>query len=90
MTKDGKSKAPLAPPAPAVLFGHQIEAALAGGALVGDLTLHLTLNDGRRLRRDDSVPLEQISYLGGAMHFRGVRVVEGGVTVSTLEGGGQA
>jgi len=31
------------------------------------------------------VPLDQISYLGGQMHFLGVRVMEGGVDVSVLE-----
>lgn len=81
------SKAPTlkSPQPPAILFRHEIEAALAGGASAKKMTLRLTLNDGRRLRRDDSVPLEQISYLGGAMHYLGVRVVEGGVTVSVLD-----
>lgn len=73
------------PPPPAVLFRRQIEAAIAGGASAETMTLRLTLNDGRRLRRDDSVPLDQISYRGGAMHYLGVRVVEGGVTVSVLD-----
>lgn len=82
-SKDGK---PLKPPAsPAVVFGPQIDSALAGGASAKAMTLRLTLNDGRRLRRDNTVPLDQISYLGGEMHFRGVRVVEGGVGVSILD-----
>ena len=73
------------PPSPASVFGGQIDTALAGGASVDAMTLRLTLNDGRRLRRDDDVPLDQISYLGGQMHFRGVRVIEGGVLVSVLD-----
>lgn len=82
MSKDVRPKPPVSP---AVLFGAQIDTALAGGVSSKAMTLRLTLSDGRRLRRDDAVPLEQISYLGGQMHFRGVRVVEGGVGVSVLD-----
>ena len=81
-SKDPRPKPPVSP---AVVFGAQIDTALAGGVLAKTMTLRLTLNDGRRLRRDDKVPLDQISYLGGEMHFRGVRVVEGGVGVSVLD-----
>ena len=80
-----KTSLPKPPPSPAVLFGGQIETALAGGAAAEGMTLRLTLNDGRRLRRDNDIPLEQISYQGGQMHFRGVRVIEGGVIVSVLD-----
>jgi hypothetical protein len=81
-----KSPAPKPPPqAPSVLFRREIEAAIAAGASAKKMTLRLTLNDGRRLRRDDTVPLEQISYRGGEMHFLGVRVLEGGVAVSALD-----
>ena len=77
---------PLKPPvSPAVLFRGEIEAAIAGGVPAKKMTLRLTLNDGRRLRRDQSVPLEQISYLGGEMHFLGVLVTEGGIDASVLE-----
>ena len=72
-------------PSPAILFGREIETALAGGASAKAMTLRLTLKDGRRLRRDDSVPLEQISYKDGEMRFLGVRVMEGGVTISALD-----
>jgi len=72
-------------PPPALLFRREIEAAIAGGASAEAMILRLTLNDGRRLRRDDSVPLEQIRYADGAMHYLGVRVVEGGVTASVLD-----
>jgi len=70
---------------PAVLFRREIEAAIAGGASAKKMTLRLTLNDGRRLRRDDAVPLEQIRYRDGEMHFLGVRVLEGGVAISALD-----
>lgn len=82
MTKVAKLKPPQSP---AVLFRGEIEAAIAGGASVKAMTLRLTLSDGRRLRRDENVPLEQISYLGGEMHFLGVRVMEGGVEASVLD-----
>lgn len=82
MSKVAKLKPPQSP---AVLFRSEIEAAVADGASVKAMTLRLTLNDGRRLRRDQSVPLEQISYLGGEMHFLGVRVMEGGVAASVLD-----
>lgn len=80
-----KTLPPKPPQAPSVLFRREIEAAIAGGASAKTMTLRLTLNDGRRLRRDDTVPLEQISYSGGEMHFLGVRVLEGGVAVSVLD-----
>ncbi|UAL11232.1 hypothetical protein [Caulobacter segnis] len=82
MSKDVKLKPPVSP---AVLFRGRIEAAIGEGVSVEAMVLRLTLNDGRRLRRDDNVPLDQISYLGGQMHFLGVRVMEGGVDVSVLE-----
>lgn len=77
---------PSSPPAPpAALFKRRIQDALTEGATVGDMTLRLTLGDARRLRRDADVPLEAISYHDGAMHFLGVKVVEGGVEASVLE-----
>ena len=88
MTKDQVSKAPrpLLPPAPpAVFFQRRIQDALTEGTAVADLTLRLTLGDARRLRRDADLPMEAISYHDGAMHFLGVKVVEGGVEASVLE-----
>lgn len=85
MSKTGGKLKP--PVSPAILFGGEIEAAIASGAPPEGLTLRLTLGDGHKLRRDASVPLESISYVGGAMHFLGVLVVEGGVTASVLERG---
>lgn len=73
------------PPSPAVLFRREIETAIAGGASAKTMTLRLTLKDSRRLRRDDAVPLDQISYANGEMRYLGVRVLEGGVTVSALD-----
>lgn len=79
---------PASPPAPpAALFQRRIQDALTDGAVVADMTLRLTLGDARRLRRDTAVPLEAISYHDGAMHFLGVKVIEGGVEASVLERG---
>ncbi len=88
MNKPGQKLKP--PVSPAVQFGGEIQAALAEGASPDAMTLRLTLNDGRRLRRDQTVPLDQIRYAEGTMHFMGVRVVEGGIEASVLEQGGQA
>lgn len=87
MSKDRPQPPPLPP---ATVFQRRIADALADGAAAGDLTLRLTLGDARRLRRDADVPLEAISYLGGEMHFLGVKVVEGGVEASLLERPAQA
>lgn len=79
---------PTPPPAPpAVFFQRRIQDALTEGAVVADMTLRLTLGDARRLRRDADLPMEAISYRDGAMHFLGVKVVEGGVEASVLERG---
>jgi hypothetical protein len=83
MSKE-RPKPPPPPPAPAKLFQRRIEAALAEGRGVADMTLHLTLGDVRRLKRDADVPLDAIRYEGGVMRFLGVKVVEGGVDASTL------
>ncbi|USQ96652.1 hypothetical protein [Caulobacter sp. RL271] len=80
-----KDRPPAPPVPPAALFQRRIADAIAEGATAADLTLRLTLGDARRLRRDTGVPLEAISYLGGQMHFLGVKVVEGGVEASVLE-----
>jgi len=82
VSKDRPAPPPLPP---ATLFQRRIAEAIAEGATAGDLTLRLTLGDARRLRRDTDLPLEAISYLGGEMHFLGVKVVEGGVEASLLE-----
>lgn len=73
--------------APGRRFGAQIEAALAAGASAETLTLRLTLRDASLLTRDPSIPLADISYVGGVMRFLGVLVEKGGVTDSVLDHG---
>lgn len=67
-------------------FRDQIEAALADGVALEDLTLHLTLRDVSLLSRDPAVPMTDISYTNGVMRFLGVKVEKGGVDVSSLAG----
>ena len=70
---------------PGGLFRKQIEAALAEGATVEDLTLRLTHGDVVKLKRDPSIPLADISFAGGVMRFMGVKVEQGGVPASALD-----
>lgn len=70
--------------APAVRFRNEISAAVAEGASVEDMVLHLTLRDANLLARDPAIPIEDISYKGGTMRFLGVRVEQGGVPESSL------
>lgn len=71
--------------APAERFRTQIEAAIAQGARVEEMRLHLTLNDASRLMRDRSIPVEAIAYSGGVMTYLGVQVDRGGVDASRLD-----
>lgn len=77
---------PTASPRPAD-FRHAIAQAQADGLGVDDLTLRLTLRDKSDLTRDPAVKVEEISFAGGEMRFLGVRVVAGGVAVSSLDRG---
>ncbi|MFZ5719085.1 MAG: hypothetical protein ACOY5Y_06400 [Pseudomonadota bacterium] len=73
---------------PAVRFRGQIEAALAEGHTVTDLTLRLTRRDRSLLVRDHDLAVGDISYAGGEMRFLGVQVEEGGgVATSFLDRG---
>lgn len=62
-----------------------ILAAEQEGVAPGDLVLRLTLGDVYELKRDRSVAIEEISFVGGVMRFLGVQVEEGGVEASSLE-----
>lgn len=74
-------------PAAARLRG-MIEAAIASGADPEAMTLRLTLTDTQHLSRDRSVPVADISFVGGVMRYLGVKVEKGGVGVSVLDLGG--
>ncbi len=63
-----------------------IAAAERDGAKTGALLLHLTLGDASEIKRDRSVATHEISFKNGEMRFLGVKVVEGGVSVSKLDG----
>jgi len=79
---------PYIPRAPvATRFRNEIEKAEADGLSRAELTLSLTQKDVSELKRDRSVPLADISFLGGMMTFLGVNVVQGGVTTSILTHG---
>ena len=74
------------PPAPsAVGFRSAIDAAIADGFEREKIVLRLTLRDSAALRRNPTVPLEDISYSEGVMRFLGVTVVEGGVEYSEVD-----
>lgn len=75
----------LAPPGPR--FRTQIEAALAEGVHVNDMTLRLTLNDLTALKRDRSIAVADISFTGGVMRYLGVKVEHGGIQESALSRG---
>jgi hypothetical protein len=70
--------------AAAIRFRKEIEAAAAEGVSREEMSLELTHSDISLLKRDPSVPVSDISFVGGVMRFLGVRVQEGGVTESRL------
>ena len=80
---------PLPPTPPrlpvAVQFREAITKAVANGFSRSDMTLRLTLGDDSRLRRDRSVPVDDIHFSDGVMRFLDVPVVAGGVEVSALQ-----
>lgn len=49
------------------------------------MTLRLTLSDMAALKRDRSLPMEDISFVGGTMRYLGVQIESGGVAESVLE-----
>lgn len=65
-------------------FRDQIGKAEAAGVSREDMTLHLTLSDVNRLRRDRSLAVADISFADGAMRYLGVKIEQGGVSVSVL------
>ena len=72
---------------PDIRFRAQIEAALADGVELSDMTLRLTLRDANLLTRDPKTPVADISFAGGEMRFLGVKVEQGGVAESVLDRG---
>ena len=66
-------------------FRQAIEKAEADGASRDDMVLRLTLRDAADLKRDRTVPVADISFVGGVMRYIGVKVTPGGVAVSGLQ-----
>ncbi len=62
-----------------------IAAAERDGAKPASMLLRLTLGDASELKRDSSVGVHEISFKEGEMRFLGVKVAEGGITVSSLD-----
>lgn len=76
------------PPRPAaVVLRTAIEKAVEAGGRKDDMLLRLTLKDAADLKRDRSLPIEDISFSDGEMRFLGVKVTAGGVTESSLDVG---
>ena len=71
-------------PSPANRLRGQIEKAEADGQDRVEMTLRLTHADVSQLKRDPDLPLADISFADGVMRYLGVRVEEGGVSVSEL------
>ena len=63
----------------------EVAQALADGVAADDMTLHLTLGDASNMRRDRSIPIEDISFSDGEMRLLGVKVQSGGILQSGLE-----
>ena len=68
-------------PAPGLPPGQVFRAAIANaqaqGAESSTMLLRLTLGDEAKLRRDRSIPLEDIRFADGEMRFLGVKIVTG-------------
>jgi hypothetical protein len=71
-------------------FRRAIETAEKKGIDRDAMTLRLTLRDTTQIRRDNSIPVEDISFADGEMKVLNVRVISGGVTESVLDTGGSS
>ena len=85
-----KEKSRAKPDRPRVeVIRRAIETAEADGLARKEMVLHLTLRDVHGLKRDPAIPLEDISFADGVMHYIGVRIVQGGSSVSFLGADGR-
>ncbi len=75
---------PLLPPGER--FRSAIEEAKEGGIAPSAMLLQLTHTDAAKLRRDQSIPVHDISFADGAMRYLGVTVAVGAVSSSALVG----
>ena len=72
------------PVPPGERFRNEIEKAKLEGVDPAALTLRLTLGDDSRLKRDNTIPVADISFSNGEMRYLGVKVAAGGVEASSL------
>lgn len=75
------------PPPPAGIPGlrQAIQEAEAAGGDREAMTLHLTFRDAALIKRSREVGVDEVRFAHGVMHFIGVKVVIGDVTVSHLQ-----
>jgi hypothetical protein len=71
-------------------FRKAIEAAEKDGVKRDAMTLRLTLRDTTMIRRDNTIPVEDISFADGEMKVLKVRVISGGIPESILDVGGDS
>lgn len=71
------------------VFRRAIETAEADGLTRTQMVLHLTHRDVHGLKRDPGIPLADISFADGVMHFIGVRIAQDGPSVSFLGADGR-
>ncbi len=69
---------------PAQRFRAEIEKARSDGVATSDLVLQLTFGDTAKLKRDRTVPTDDIQFVSGEFRYLGVKVVEGGAEASSL------
>jgi hypothetical protein len=79
-----QAKAPPKALPPAQRFRVEIEKARSDGVSVSDLVLQLTFGDTARLKRDRTVPTDDIQFDSGGLRYLGVKVVEGCAETSSL------
>ena len=70
---------------PASQFLREIEKAEADGVAREDMVLQLTYSDAQQIKRDSSLAVADVSFSEGVMRFLGVKVEQGGVSVSALQ-----
>lgn len=78
-----KSTSPVSSGQSIMSLRSEIEQALADGADLKTLVLHLTARDDSALKRHPSVAVSDIDFRNGEMHYLGVKVLKG--EVSQLE-----
>lgn len=85
MSKTKTPPGPIKSTAAAAGYRAAIAKAEAAGVAKADMVLRLTLKNDADLKRDRTVGVHEISFLGGEMRFLGVKVVAGGVDIANLE-----